>query len=187
MAVEDLKDQLKGYRLQGKTGFSLTQSNRAAYVLQAQALMVEALGPGCNDLVDGDSGVDGRGVRRRKVAADDDVSSAGGKKKKAKSQRKVVSYLGWEWYETEKFNMETLIGKMVAEGEVPGRTGVEAGTVLYKVLWEGYPPECGTWEEERIIPDSLIDDYEAGLDAGEELEGADGDSDGGESDGEGEV
>ena len=62
-----------------------------------------------------------------------------------------------------------------------------AGSVLYKVLWEGYPPECGTWEEERVIPDSLIDDYEAGLDAGEELEGADGDSDGDESDDEGEV
>ena len=188
MAVEDLKDQLKGYKLQGKTGFSLTHSNRAAYVLQVQTLMVEALGPGCNDLVDGDSGVDGRGVRRRKVATDHDVSSAGGgKKKKAKSTRKVVSYLGWEWYETEKFIMEKLIGKMVAEGEVPGRTGIKAGTVLYKVLWEGYPPEIATWEKEGDIADSLIDEYEAGLEAGEELEGANGGSDGDDSDDEGEV
>ena len=116
MSVDDLKDQLKGYKLQGKTGFSLTQSNRAAYVLQVQALMSEALGSGCNDLKDGDSGVEGRGVRRRKVGADADVSSAAGKKKKAKSKRKVVEYLGWEWYETEKFKIEKLIGKMVAEG-----------------------------------------------------------------------
>ena len=40
---------------------------------------------------------------------------AAGKKKTAKSRRKVVEYLGWEWYETEKFKIEKLIGKMVAE------------------------------------------------------------------------
>ena len=28
------KDQLKGYRLKGKSGFMLTQANRSAYVLQ---------------------------------------------------------------------------------------------------------------------------------------------------------
>ena len=45
---------------------------------------------------------------------------------------------------------------MVADGgEVPGREGqerLEAGTVLYKVLWEGFPPEVATWEEEDDIP-----------------------------------
>jgi hypothetical protein len=76
---------------------------------------------------------------------------------------------------------------MVAEGEVPGRTRVKAGTVLYKVLWEGYPPEIATWEEEGDIADSLIDEYEAVLEAGEELEGANGDSDGDDSDDEGEL
>lgn len=46
-----------------------------------------------------------------------------------------------------------LIGKMVADsGEVPGRTGVPAGTVLYKVLWAGFPPEIATREEEDDIP-----------------------------------
>ena len=52
--------------------------------------------------------------------------------------------------------VERLIGKMVlvADGvtEVPGRTNVKAGTILYKVLWEGFPPEIATWEDEDDIP-----------------------------------
>ena len=138
--------------------------------------MSEMLGEGCNDLADGDSGVEGRGIRRRKVARDDDGSGhGGGKKKKGKSKRKIISYLGWEWYETEKFEIEKLIGKMVAEGEVPGRENVKAGTVLYKVLWKGYPPEIATWEEESSIHDDFIDEYEAGLEA-EDDEESDGES-----------
>ena len=171
MTADELKDQLKGYKLKGKSGFTLTQPNRAAYVLQVQALMSEMLGEGCNDLADGDSGVDGRGIRRRKVARDDDGSGhGGGKKKKGKSKRKIISYLGWEWYETEKFEIEKLIGKMVAQGEVPGRQNVKAGTVLYKVLWKGYPPEIATWELESAIHDDFIDEYEAAIEAEAELE-----------------
>ena len=50
------------------------------------------------------------------MARDDDGSGQGDKKKKARSKRKIISYLGWEWYETEKFEMEKLIGKMTAVG-----------------------------------------------------------------------
>ena len=170
MGNDELKDQLKGYKLQGKSGFNVTQDNRAAYVLQVQSLMSEVLGEGCNDLADGDSGVDGRGVRRRQVARDDDGSGGAGKKKKAKSKRKIVSYKGWEWHETEKFEIEKLLGKMVSEGEVLGRGNVTVGTVLYKVLWRGYPPEIATWEEEATIHDDFIDAYEVSLEAGAELE-----------------
>jgi len=48
-----------------------------------------------------------------------------------------------------------LIGKMVANGKtpVPGRTGVKAGTILFKVLWEGYPEEIATWEDADNIHD----------------------------------
>ena len=48
---------------------------------------------------------------------------------------------------------------MVADGvtEVPGRTNVKAGTVLYKVLWEGWPEELATWEEEEDIPCGEVD------------------------------
>ena len=57
---------------------------------------------------------------------------------------------------------------MVADGvtEVPGRTNVKAGTVLYKVLWEGFPPEIATWEDEDDIPCGEVDfvsQYEEGL------------------------
>ena len=122
------------------------------------------------------------------MARDDDGSGQGDKKKKARSKRKIISYLGWEWYKTEKFEIEKLIGKMTAVGpsSVPGRSGIKAGTVLYKVLWRGYPPEIATWEEVSIIHDDFIDEYEAGLEAGEELEAAeaaDEDSEGSDEDG----
>eukprot|EP00966_Prymnesium_polylepis_P243819 5638864-Prymnesium_polylepis.1 len=156
MSVDDLKDQL-----------SRATSYRARAV---QSLMSEALGEGCNDLPDGVSGVEGRGVRRRKVARDDDGSGKSGQKKKAKSTRKVVSYKGFEWFATEKFEIDKLIGKMVAEGEVPGRQNVKKGTVLYKVLWKGYPPECATWEDESGLHDDYIDAYEAELEAEDVLE-----------------
>ena len=48
------------------------------------------------------------------------------------------------------------------------------------MLWKGYPPEIATWEEVSVIHDQFIDEYEAGLEAGEELEGGE------ESDDEGE-
>ena len=48
---------------------------------------------------------------------------------------------------------------MVADGTtvVPGRAGIKAGTVLYKVLWEGWPEELATWEEEDDIPCGEVD------------------------------
>ena len=47
--------------------------------------------------------------------------------------------------------------------------------MLYKVLWKGYPPEIATWEEESVIHDDFIDEYEAGLEAEDEEE-SDGES-----------
>ena len=53
---------------------------------------------------------------------------------------------------------------------VPGRTGVKEGTVLYKVLWAGFPPDIATWEAEDDIPCGVVDfvgQFEAGLAADE--------------------
>ena len=73
---------------------------------------------------------------------------------------------------------------MTADGsEVPGREGqaIEAGTILYKVLWEGFPPEIATWEEESDIPCGEVDfvgDYEAALEAEDAADAAADDEEG---------
>jgi hypothetical protein len=124
-------------------------------------------GDGANDLADGDSGVDGRSVRRRK--ATDNTAQKPGMGMGRRKQGKIVSLYGWEWDSTEEWVIERLIGRMVADGsDVPGRTpgSIQAGTVLYKVLWEGFPPEIATWEEEDQIPCGEVDfvaQYEAAL------------------------
>ena len=85
----------------------------------------------------------------------------------------------WEWDSTEEFEIERLIGRMVADGsDVPGRApgSIAAGTVLYRVLWAGWPPEIATWEEEESIPCGEVDfvaQYEAAL-AAEDAEDAGG-------------
>ena len=63
--------------------------------------------------------------------------------------------------------------RMVADGSVsvPGHEGQALhteGTVLYKVLWKGFPPEMATWEEEDGIPCGEVDfvsQYESALEA----------------------
>ena len=81
--------------------------------------------------------------------------------------------------DTPRLFAHRLIGKMVADGSVvPGHEGQEvhkAGTVLYKVLWQGFTPEVATWEEEDDIPCGEVDyvgDYEAAL-AAEDAEDED--------------
>ena len=71
------------------------------------------------------------------------------------------------------FNIESLIGKMVAEEGVviPGRTNVAPGTVLYRVLWKDFPPEIATWEDEDTIHDDFINAYEERLEVEGEGEG----------------
>ena len=92
-------------------------------------------------------------MRRRRAAGE------GGGKKQKRGKKWVVQG-EWEWDSTQEFIIERLIGKMVADGqsEVPGRGVMKAGTVLYKVLWEGWPEELATWEEEEEdIPCGEVD------------------------------
>ena len=156
---------------------------------QLQSLIFEKFGLGCNDLAEGDAGTDGResdGLRRKGCRE----TGGGGKKRKSKRKRGWVYLNDWGWDPTDEFVIERLIGKMVADGgDVPGREGEEiaAGTVLYKVLWEGWPPEIATWEEEDQVPCGEVDfvaDYEAALEAEEEEDDED-DEEGEEGEGEG--
>ena len=151
---------------------------------QLQSLIFEKFGLGCNDLAEGDAGTDGResdGLRRKGCRE----TGGGGKKRKSKRKRGWVYLNDWGWDPTEEFVIERLIGKMVADGgDVPGREGEEiaAGTVLYKVLWEGWPEELATWEEEDDIPcgeEDFVAHYNAAQEAQEagETEGAGSDGD----------
>ena len=101
---------------------------------------------------EGDDGLWGQGLRRRKA------EGQGGGKRQKKNKGWVVQG-EWEWDSKAEFIIERLIGRMVADGttEVPGRTGIAAGTVVYKVLWEGWPEELATWEEEEDIPCGEVD------------------------------
>jgi hypothetical protein len=109
--------------------------------LLLQSLLYEKFGAGANDLPDGVSGVEGRGVRRRKVGGAVDKG-----KKRARAAIAIASLHGWECGArmNEMFEIERLmIGRMVSDGgEVPGRTGVPAGRVLYlyRVLRAGFAP-----------------------------------------------
>ena len=141
-------------------------------------------GERANDLEAGDEGLYCEALKRKKAepAAGE---KPGGKRKRKKA---MVSWGEWEWDPKAEFVIERLIGRMVADGgDVPGRSNVPAGTVLYKVLWDGWPEEIATWEEEENIPCGEVD-FVAQYDARMDGEGADGaaerDSDGDSSDDE---
>ena len=201
---EDLADQLKYFKLvEKKSGFKTTGTGPAMR-LQLQSLIFEKFGAGVNDLEDGDSGVDKDGsattrkVRARKVQAEGGATASkgkGGGKKRKKAN--IVSLHGWEWDADEEFTIECVIGKMVAEEgvEIPGRGlpgwgkgDIKPGELLYKVLWEGFPPELATWEEEEDVPCGEVDfvaeyeallaeEEEAGQAAGADASDSDSDSD----------
>lgn len=87
--------------MEKKTGFKTT-GTRVELVLAVQSLIFEKFGAAANDLAEGDSGVDGRGVRRRKI------DGCGGKGKGGKRKRaaNIVSLHGWEWDAKEEFVIE---------------------------------------------------------------------------------
>ncbi|KAL1502948.1 hypothetical protein AB1Y20_011019 [Prymnesium parvum] len=175
MRNDELSDQLKIWKLvQKNTTVKKTTGMRTELVLALQPLILGKFGAGANDLEPGDDGLWGQGLRRRRAAGE------GGGKRKKKGKNWVIQG-EWEWDSTAEFIIERLVGKMVADGktEVPGRTSIRAGTVLYKVLWEGWPEELATWEEEEDIPCGEVDfvaQYEAAQEVGEAAAAAGSDS-----------
>ena len=183
---DELADQLKVYKLiLKKEGFKTTGAGPEMR-RQLQTLIYEKFGASANDLDDGDSGLDGRAVNDGKRRARGGAAGAEGGKGKGKGKRKRDTRIwlhGWGWVPDEEFDIECLVGKMIADGgTVPGREGakIAAGTVLYKVLWEGWPPELATWEEEDQIPCgevNFVAQYEEALAAEAAAEAADDDAD----------
>lgn len=148
MSNEDLKDQLKKHKMMGKTGFTCVQPNRVSYILQLQTLLLEA-DTQANDLPEGDSGIEGRNIKRKSNKG----GSRGSGKRRAKD--KVRFWMGYEWTEEEEdgFEVEAIVGKVVADGktEYANQGKVPKGTVLYRVVWrdsqgESYPPDM-VWYE----------------------------------------
>lgn len=102
MAIPELQDQLKAWKLKGETGFTVTQADREAYVLQLQALIFDAHGSAANDLADGDSGTgSGRVVRKRRV------DGAGGRR------NNIRELNGFQWLAHEEFEIDRLLDKKV--------------------------------------------------------------------------
>lgn len=153
-----LSDQLRKHKLLGKKGFTVTQGNRTAYVLQLQTLLLEA-DAGANDLPEGESGIDGRNVKRK-------VGSGGGGKAKGKKRKKpgVTEWMGYEWTEEEAegFEVEAIVGKLVADGTstYANQGKAKKGAVLYRVVWHNYPPDMVWYEPAENLGDGLLDEYE---------------------------
>ena len=61
------------------TGFTVTQKDRASYVLQLQSLLSDWHAD-ANDLEEGDAGIEGRGIKRKARAPAAGGAAAGGKK-----------------------------------------------------------------------------------------------------------
>lgn len=160
----------------------MTQKDRPGYIVQVQALMAEEDGAAANNLEDGDSGVEGRGVHRRARTA---TGSIGEKKK----QKVVVNqWKGYEWDKDQEFQVLCLAGKMIADGKDIDGQKRKAGTLLYKVVWSDYPLDAASWEEVKDIGSDLIDEYEAGLKEQAAADAAfedDGDEEGGGEEGDG--
>eukprot|EP00966_Prymnesium_polylepis_P179729 4161368-Prymnesium_polylepis.1 len=110
MGNEALKDQLKKRKLLGATGFTVTQPNRTAYVLQLQTLLLAA-DPAANDLSEGDSGIVGRNIKRKtSVKASGGGKVAGKKRKKGDMTRFYMDY-SWTEEEEDSFKVEAIVGK----------------------------------------------------------------------------
>ena len=112
MAIPELQDQLRAFKLQGKTQlkFTVTQKNRIDYCTQLQALLLEAHGSDANNLEGDDSGCDGDGVVRKVRAREGSGSSSSGKKRKADGWCEVAG--SW-WQPHETFDIEGLLDKKV--------------------------------------------------------------------------
>ena len=169
---DGLSDQLKIWKkVEKKEGAKKTTGTRPELIRALQPLILEKFGATANDLEADDEGLYCEALKRKKA------EPAGGKRKRKKA---MVSWGEWEWDPKAEFIIERLIGRMVADGgEVPGRTNVPAGIVLYKVLWDGWPEEIATWEDEDDIPCGEVDfvaEYDKSLETAE-ADGAEADGD----------
>ena len=179
MANADLADQLKYHKVvRSCTGFTVTQKDRASYVLQLQSLLSDWHAD-ANDLAEGGAGIEGRGIKRKARAPAAGGAAAGGKKggrgkgKKAQAVQYGLDEEGneLEWEDGEEYEVEAIVGTRISKGPRADKTERYAkGTKLYRVVWKGWATAEATWEPADNISADLLAEYEAGLDAEAELE-----------------
>ena len=114
--------------------------------------------PAANDLPDGDSGIEGRSIRKR--------GPGGAAKKRGSKKRPLLhSYGGYEWTaeEHDGFVVDALLGKLVAGGTTSyaNLDKVQAGTLIYQVMWSGFPADLLLYEPAKNIGSQLVADFEA--------------------------
>ena len=176
MANADLADQLKYQKIVRKqTGFTVTQKDRKAYVLQLQSLLsdwhVDA-----NDLKSGDAGIEGRGIKRKArapVEGEQRGKAGGGKAGKKAPVNVAVDEDGneVEWEDGEDYEVEAIVGTRTSTGPKADKSErFPKGTKLYRVVWKGWAADEATWEPAANIHADLLAEYEGGLDAEAELE-----------------
>ena len=73
-----------------------------------QALLNEADPQGANDLEDGDSGIEGRAVRRKAAAT--------GGRGKSKRKKTVGTYMGYEFDNSADYNLDAIVGHILTDG-----------------------------------------------------------------------
>jgi len=82
------------------------------------------------------------------------------------------TYEGYEWTEEEEenFEVDALVGRLVADGTTRyANQGVaSAGTVLYRVVWSGFPADLLWYEPAKNLGTDLV----AAFRAAEEAEAA---------------
>jgi uncharacterized protein YaiL (DUF2058 family) len=177
MANADLADQLKYHKIVRKqTGFTVTQKDRKAYVLQLQSLLSD-WHTDANDLDSGDAGIEGRGIKRkaRAPAEAERGGKAGGKAGAGKKAPVNVALdedgNEVEWEDGEDYEVEAIVGTRISAGPKADKSErFPKGTTLYRVVWKGWAADEATWEPAAHIHPDLLAEYEAGLDAEAELD-----------------
>ena len=177
-ANADLADQLKYHKLVRKqTGFTVTQKDRTAYVLQLQSLLSDWHND-ANDLKDGDAGIEGRGIKRKvRVPA---VGGASGGSKKAKTSAvnvaldvtRTATRLSGRTARSARWRQSSAHASRQDRGQI-SRNGTQKGpsSIVWCGLWKGWATDDeATWEPAVNISDDVLAEYEAGLDAEAELE-----------------
>ena len=168
LSSEDIKEQLRAHKVQGKKGFIISHPKRVQLILQLQALMLDSEGAEANDLLPGDSGITGRGARRKQA----DRGHASKKQKRGQ----VCEYGGYEWRATEQFDLTAIVGYVIADGKTSYANQVrlpaiprpfplshaltswqgmpKAGTKLYRTIWADFPPDLLWYEPIEYVKDT---------------------------------